>query len=162
MEVKGLCAWLGTLPLSQEIAESPWMFPTIESVHVIAIALVVGSIAVVDLRLLGFKSAHFKVTERVNHLLPFTWVAFAVALISGGLMFLSQAKTYCGNIHFRLKLVALALAGVNMIAFHVLGYRDVARWDSSAKTPPAAKFAGSVSLTLWVSIVCLGRWIGFD
>ncbi|MBL8642311.1 MAG: hypothetical protein JNK21_00145 [Rhodospirillaceae bacterium] len=157
-----VCAWIGAQPFAVEIAESAWLFPIIESIHVLALALVVGSIAMVDLRLLGVVAVRTRVTERINHLLPYTWAAFTAAVVSGGLLFSSQAATYCANIHFQLKLGFLALAGINMAVFHLAGYRDVAKWDSDIKPPGSARIAGGVSLSLWVAIVCFGRWIGFD
>jgi hypothetical protein len=93
-------------------------------------------------------------------MLPWTWTAFAVAALAGMMMFSSKALTYYGNIPFRLKMVCLLLAGINMLLFHWLGVRRLASWDHQ-RPPWTAKIAGGASLVLWTTIVAAGRWIGF-
>ena len=148
--------------IAQAIAESETMFPWIECIHVLAITLVVGSIAIVDLRLIGFASREQAVTRLTKDVLPCTWIAFVVAAISGSLLFMSKAVTYAHNFYFQGKLVLLVLAGLNMALFHVLVSRDVERWGAMPHTTPrAAKVAGACSLCLWIAVVAFGRWIGF-
>jgi uncharacterized membrane protein len=136
-------------------------FPWIESVHVIAIVLVVGVIGIVDLRLLGVRAHVRQASVLIRQLLPFTWGAFAVAAVSGFLMFASNATTYAANNPFRLKLVLLVLAGLNMAAFHLGAERKIAEWDAAARPSGAARLAGAISLLLWMWIILAGRWIGF-
>jgi hypothetical protein len=133
----------------------------VESVHVLAIALVVGSISIVDLRLVGLASLDRPAHRLTRDVLPCAWVAFAFALLTGGLLFSAKAMAYAGNFFFKGKLVLLALAGLNMIAFHAFVGRDIAGWSATAKPPVAARIAGSLSLLLWVAVVGFGRWIGF-
>jgi hypothetical protein len=136
------------------------LFPTIETVHVFALVLVVGSIMTVDLRLLGLTNKERPFSQLAGEMLPWTWVAFSVAAGAGLLMFSSKAVVYYGNIPFRLKMFCLLLAGINMVLFHWLGTRHLETWDR--KQPPnVAKFAGGASLLLWTTIVAAGRWIGF-
>jgi len=85
---------------------------------------------------------------------------FAIAALAGMLMFSSKALTYYGNIPFRLKMVCLLLAGINMAMFHWLGTRHLETWDRG-RPPRSAKLAGGASLLLWVTIVAAGRWVGF-
>ena len=148
------------LPFAVSIAEADWLFPILEIAHVFAICLVVGSIAMVDLRLLGVGAIRRRASELIAQMLPWTWSAFAVALISGALMFASKATSYLENPFFQLKLAGLALAGINMLAFHLGSARRMAQWNTGV-TPVSAKWAGACSLSLWVTIVALGRWIGF-
>jgi type III secretory pathway component EscS len=151
---------LQDLPLPTQIRESDWMFPTIETVHVFALVLVVGTIMTVDLRLLGFANKERPFSQVASEMLPWTWAAFAVAALAGMLMFSSKALTYYSNIPFRLKMVCLLLAGINMVMFHWLGTRHLEAWDRG-RPPRAAKLAGGASLLLWTTIVAAGRWIGF-
>ena len=151
---------LQDLSLPTQIRESDWLFPTIETVHVFALVLVVGTIMTVDLRLLGFANKERPFSQVAAEMLPWTWTAFAVAALAGMLMFSSKALTYYGNIPFRLKMVCLLLAGVNMVMFHWLGTRHLEAWDHG-RPPRAAKLAGGASLLLWTTIVAAGRWIGF-
>jgi hypothetical protein len=143
-----------------QIRESDWLFPTIETVHVFALVLVVGSIITVDLRLLGLANRDRPFSQLAREMLPWTWSAFVVAASAGVLMFSSKAVVYFSNIPFRLKMLCLLLAGMNMLWFHWAGTRRLAAWDASMP-PPRARFAGAASLLLWSSIVAAGRWIGF-
>jgi hypothetical protein len=158
--IRHACHWLQSLPFAQEIAESEWLFPTIETIHVLALVLVVGSIAVVDLRLLGVRIQGRPASRVIREMLPWTWGAFGIAATAGFLLFSSKAVKYAENWPFQLKMLCLVLAAVNMLIFHSVGNRRLPEWDMTA-TPIAAKLAGGFSLALWVTIVAAGRWIGF-
>ena len=147
-------------PFAVAIAESTWMFPCFETIHVMALTLVVGTVAMMDLRLLGIGSKDRSISELTASVLPWTWSAFAVAATAGLLLFSSKAATYYVNIPFRVKMVCLVFAAVNMLVFHFVTERDLATWDRG-RTPTGARVAGIVSLVLWVVIVATGRWIGF-
>jgi len=151
---------LQDMPFAKAIAEGSVLFPWIETVHVLAVVTVVGTISIVDLRLIGVR-AHVKSVRRLmSQLLPITWTAFAIAVPSGFLMFSSKAVKYSANWPFRIKMLLLLAAGFNMILFHFIVHRGGARWDEG-RTPPSAKIAGFTSLILWIAIVAFGRWIGF-
>lgn len=141
--------------------ESGFGFVPVEIVHVLALSMVFGSIAMIDLRLIGVASRRQPVTILTREVLPITWCAFAVAIASGGLMFVSKATSYYGNLPFRLKMLVVLLAGVNMAAFHLGPYRHVETWDRQVPPPPAVRLFGAVSLGLWIAVIFLGRWIGF-
>ena len=154
-------AYLEGSELADTIRENDLLFPIIESVHVLAICLVVGSILVVDLRLLGLASVNRPVTRLTHSILPLTWCAFAVAVVSGGLMFISNATKYLGNGFFVAKMILIGIAGLNMLVFHFIRARDLPKWDSASQPPLPARLAGGLSLLLWVAVVACGRWIGF-
>ena len=160
MQIINACEWLESLDLPTNIRESDWLFPTIETVHVLALVLVVGSILVVDLRLLGLANRDRPVRQLASQYLPLTWTAFVVAAAAGSLLFSSKAVTYYKDWPFRVKMFCLVLAALNMACFHRTSFRRVALWDTG-DTPAAAKFAGGVSLLLWVVIVGAGRSVGF-
>lgn len=143
------------------VAESSWAFPTIESIHVLFLVLVVGTISIVDLRLLGWNSTGRPVMDVVRDVLPMTWASFAIALVSGLLLFISNATQYAANWPFRIKLGLLALAGINMLAFHFLSLRNVSVWGTDRTPPKVARLAGGLSLSFWIGVVVCGRWIGF-
>ena len=161
MEIDSALRWLQNTSFAKAISENEILFPWIESVHVLAIVLVVGTISVVDLRLLGVASLDRAVKRLMGDVLPFTWGAFAVAAISGLSLFASDAVNYGHNFFFRGKLILLVLAGLNMAIFHLKGIRGVGRWGATKKTPLAAKIAGATSLLLWICVVAFGRGIGF-
>jgi len=159
--LQSFCQWLENTAVGQFISGSTWAFPTIETVHVLVLVIVVGSIAIVDLRLLGVASNNRPVSQLSNDVLPITWTAFVLALITGGLLFSSKATHYLGNWPFRFKMALLALAGLNMLLFHFLTYRGVSGWDDQRVTPRAARLAGFLSLAFWTGVIVFGRWIGF-
>jgi Family of unknown function (DUF6644) len=160
VDLNPLFHWLQDTAIATAIRENEILFPWIETVHVLAIVLVVGSISIVDLRLLGWASRDRPVKQVLRDVLPLTWGAFGVAAIAGGLLFSSKAVDYAHNFFFQGKMVLMALAGVNMVIFHAFSGRDVARW-SNAEPPLTARIAGSASLILWIAVVAFGRWIGF-
>ena len=147
--------------LADNIRENDLLFPLIESVHVVAICLVVGSILAVDLRLLGFASINRPVSSLTRGILPLTWGAFVVAITSGGLLFISNATKYLGNGFFVAKMCLIGAAGLNMAIFHMIGARNLPLWENEARLPLPARLAGGVSILLWIAVVACGRWIGF-
>jgi hypothetical protein len=160
MTLLAMMTWLEHRPFAISIAESTWLFPIIETVHVLALTVVVGSVAMMDLRLLGVGSKDRAASEVIASTLPWAWSSFAVAVTAGSLLFSSKAATYYVNLPFRIKVACLALAGVNMLIFHLVTARGMAAWDRGTP-PPAARLAAALSLTLWIVIVATGRWIGF-
>jgi hypothetical protein len=159
-----IAAWLTALEhsaLAVFVAQSTWAFPTAETVHVIALTLTIGTVLVVDLRLIGLASRRQPFTHLQREVLPWTWAAFVLAVVSGGLMFISQASAYAANTAFRLKVALLLLAGLNMLVFELGIARGAAAWDRGARVPWPATCAGAASIALWVAIVFFGRRIGF-
>jgi len=138
-----------------------WLFPNIETLHVLALGAVFGSILMVDMRLLGISSRNSAVSKLSAEVLPYTWIAFVGAIITGGLMFVSKAQTYVHNLQFQLKFICMALAGFNMAVFHLGAYQRVLEWDRRLPPPRAARVAGGLSILLWVCVIFLGRWVGF-
>jgi hypothetical protein len=157
----------GIVQLIQDSAPAEWMrtsvkaMPIVEAIHVLAAATVFGTILIVDLRLLGFPNTKRSFTRISHEMLRVTWTAFFVSVITGGLMFAANANTYYGNTAFRLKMLALVVAGVNMLIFQLITYRTVGQWDTGVRPPFAGRAAGALSLTIWVTLICLARWIGF-
>ena len=154
--IKAFAHWVSETRLSMALTDSEWAFPVIESLHVIALTLVVGSISVVDLRLLGLASRQRDARDLIGAILPMTWAAFALAAATGILLFSANPVSYADNLYFRVKLCLLVAAAVNMLAFHRLAHHHLDRPDALAP-----KVSGAISLGLWIAIVALGRWIGF-
>ena len=159
--LQDLIAFVEHGTLAELVRENDLLFPFIESIHVLAVCLVVGSIAVVDLRLLGFASVDRPVGRLMRSILPITVGAFGLAVAAGSLLFISHASKYLENRFFIAKITLIALAGVNMAVFHLIGARNLDQWENDAMPPPSARVAGGLSLFLWISVVACGRWIGF-
>jgi hypothetical protein len=124
-------------------------------------AVLAVAVGVFDLRLLGWALGRARVSDLARRLLPCTWAAFGVQLITGVLLFSSEAVKLYDNPAFRLKLLLIALAGVQALIFQSTASRHLAAWDERGVLPVGAKFAGAVSLLLWIAIVTAGRFIGF-
>jgi hypothetical protein len=161
MTVAGILQGVYDSGLGSTIRESGLLFPTIESIHVLMVTTVVGTIAIVDLRLLGYASHRKGARQLIVDLLPFTWVAFALAVVTGALLFTSNAIGYAANVPFLAKMVVLVVAGINMAVFHLSAYRRIDQWNDALQPPSGARIAGASSMVLWIVIVFLGRWIGF-
>ncbi len=156
-----LFQWLYDTPIATAIRENGSLFPWIESTHVLAITLVVGSISIVDLRLIGLVWKGRAVSKLLSEVLPLTWVAFIVAAITGGLLFSSNAVKYSNNHFFQAKMALLVIAFLNMVVFHLITSRGIESWDESPRVPLGVRAAGGVSLVMWLAIIACGRWIGF-
>ena len=155
--------WLQATPLSTGIRESTWWYPVIESVHVLSLCLFLGIALFWDLRLLALGLRRVPVSDLASRLMPWTFVGFIFMASSGVLLFVEEPVRFYGNIFFRVKLVALVLAGLNAWFFHYSGVgRSIIDWDTTAKTPSGARWAGAVSLFLWGVIVVAGRFIAYN
>jgi len=148
-------------PLAQTIRENEFLFPWIEAIHVLAVTLVIGSIALVDLRLIGVRALNRPISNISKELLPITWMAFLAAAITGAILFTSNALSYSQNFYFISKMILLGLAGINMMFFQLIIGKNLDSWNHYQQLPIAARIAGAISLTLWLSIIVCGRWIGF-
>jgi hypothetical protein len=151
---------LGDSPVSLWIAESTWAFPALEVVHIFAISMVFGTIAIIDLRLLGLASTRRPYSEMARELLPWTWGGFLVASMCGAVLILSRPEGYFANADFRLKFLCMGLAGVNMLVFQFITSKSLADWDRGAP-PVAAKLAGALSILMWIGVVYFARMTGF-
>ena len=156
-----LCKWLDQSAVGAAVRESLWLFPAIETLHLLGMAALVGTVSVLDLRLLGWAMRRERVSALVGKLLPWAWAGFALQVVTGGLLFSSEAVKVYSNPAFRLKMLLILLAGLHALIFHWIVYRDVVNWDDRTLLPLKAKVSGFVSILLWVGIVAAGRFIGF-
>lgn len=147
--------------VANSLRSSLYYFPFLESVHVMALGVVFGTILVVDLRALGIASTQRPFTRMSTELLRLTWGAFAISAITGSLMFVTNARVYAHNTSFQVKMLLLALAGINMSVFHLTAGRTVGTWDRAPAAPKVGRITAGVSLGLWLGIILAGRVIGF-
>lgn len=155
-----LCRWLEHTTVGTSVRESLWLFPTIETLHLFGIVVLVGSTSALDLRLLDLAMRDQPVSKLAGRLLKWAWAGFVVQVVTGLLLFSSEATKCYPNPAFRVKMAFILLAGVNALIFEWT-YRSVAKWDVGAATPLGAKLAGLFSILLWFGIVAAGRWIAF-
>ena len=155
--------WLQETSVSVGIRESTWTYPIIESAHVLGLCLFLGFAMLWDLRLLNVTLRRVPVSDVQARVMPWTNVGFIIMVISGLLLFWSEPVRFYGNIFFRLKLIALVLAGANAAFFHFFtAGKRLIEWDNSPVSPTSAKVAGIISLALWSAIVVFGRFIAYN
>ena len=161
MSIDGVLSALEATRLSESIRNSLYLFPFLESLHVVGLTMVFGTIAVLDLRMLGIASTRRPVSRIAVDVETWAWMAFVLTAVTGALMFITNATVYYHNIFFRLKMAMLVLAGVNVVMFNRTARRSIERWNADAKAPFSGRAAAMVSLLLWIAIIFMGRWIGF-
>lgn len=149
-------------PLATSIRESEWTFPVIQTFHILGILLFYGGIALVDLRILGFVLRARTAYDVANALLPLAWTGFVAMAISGGLLFVAQAEKIYTNVFLLAKFALIALAGLNLIAFHLASRKTIAVWGGEGAVAPVhAKGLAALSFALWTGVVIAGRFIAY-
>jgi len=146
--------------LGLAMRQSLWLYPIVEIVHLTGIALLFGSIAVLDLRLLGLSRA-IPVRRLASHVLPWTAAAFLLIVPSGLAMFVAHAGDFIQSEVFVLKMGLVLAAGVNAAVFHAGAFRAAAAWDVERAPPPAARVAAGLSLALWIAVIACGRLLAY-
>lgn len=146
--------------LGVAMRQSYWLYPAVEVVHLAGIALLFGSIAVLDLRLLGLGRA-IPARRLAGHVLPLSAASFALIIPSGLMLFVAHAGDLIGNPVFALKICLILAAGTNAAVFHAAVFRGAGSWDVDAMPPPAARACAALSLLLWVSVIACGRLLAY-
>jgi len=157
-----LCEWLAGTSGSIALRESLFMYPLVESAHVLTLCVFLGTAVMLDLRLLGLTLVRVPMSEIERRLGPWMVVGFVVMVITGVLLFYAIPVRSYQSIFFRAKVVTLALAGLNAFVFHSTIDRRIAEWDRDPVPPRAARRAGARSLVLWAIIVVAGRMIAYN
>ena len=150
--------------LGQAMRQWLWLYPAVETVHIVGIALLFGSIAILDLRLLGV-SRGIPVRALARHVLPWTAAAFLLIVPSGLMMFTAHASDLISSPVFAVKMCLIMAAGLNAALFHTLVFPSVAVWDSEEMRklgpPPSARASAAVSLAIWISVIACGRLLAY-
>jgi hypothetical protein len=146
--------------LGVAMRQSLWLYPIVEIVHLTGIALLVGSIAMLDLRLLGLSNS-VPVRRLASHILPWTAASFLLIVPSGLSMFVAHAGDFIGSPVFVLKICLILSAGVNAAVFHAGVFRGAAQWDVNRAPPAVARLSAALSLLLWVSVIACGRLLAY-
>jgi hypothetical protein len=156
----GVLGWLDASVLAHAMRTRMWLYPIVEIVHIIGFVMLVGTVAMFDLRLLGF-SKKLSIQALGRHLLPWSVAALLLVIPAGLMMFSAHPQDFAANNVFLLKLGLISLAGVNAGLFHVGAYRSVAAWDAGVGTPAAAKAHALLSIGLWLAVICCGRLLAY-
>jgi hypothetical protein len=156
----GVLGWLEATALSEAMRFSLWMYPIVEIVHIVGFVILVGAIAMFDLRLLGF-SRFLPVHTLARHLLPWSVAGLLLIVPAGLMMFSAHPHDFVDSTVFRLKLVLIAAAGLNAVLFHTGVYCSVDDWNAHVPAPALAQLHAVVSLALWVAVISCGRLLAY-
>jgi hypothetical protein len=154
-----VCQWIQDTQVGTAIRESILVYPIILAVHVLALTISVGTLVWFDLRLLGIKMRSQRVSEVYRQLMPVMLSGFFVMFTTGGLLFWALAAKCYGNVYFRIKLIALMLAAVNALVYHLTTERTIAQWDTAPLPPVRVRLAGLFSIVCWIVVIGAGRRI---
>lgn len=156
--IRQFCEWLAATPMSQTIQDISWIIPTVQTIHIVSIAIVMTSMAMLDLRLVGIAGRRQTLTDMAHRLLPWVWITVIVLLCSGTILIIGEPGRDLQNTVFWTKMSLLVTALVLTFIFQTVLRRNKDFWDSHR---PVAVLLGSVSLVCWVCIVAAGRWIAY-
>jgi hypothetical protein len=153
-------AAIEALPLAVAMRQDLWLYPIVEIIHISGFVVLVGSIAMLDLRLLGL-SRRLPVQDLSRHVLPWSLGALVLIVPTGLLMFMTHATDFMTNRAFQLKLLLIMLAGVNAAVFHMGALRAAATWDYGGMPPVSARLHAALSLMLWFGVIACGRLLAY-
>ena len=155
------CEWVYGTTVSVAIRESEWLFPIIETIHVLGLSLSVGLLFVSDLRLIGLALTRRAASDLWSQLWPWMMVGFVIMFVSGALLFWSQPIKAYQSIFFRIKLLLLVCAALNAAYYHATVFRRIREWDADPIPPIQARLTGWLSLALWVGVIAAGRTMAY-
>ncbi len=163
MTFLSFCKWIENSPLGAGVRNSEWIFPVVESIHILGLVLLVFTAALVDLRLLGRGLLRRRpVSEVAGQLLPWMWRAVVIVVVTGIALFASEAASKCYDSRaFYIKMALIPVAVINAAAADFTLRRHAAQWDARSCTPLYVKAMAIVSLTAWAGVVFAGRGIAY-
>ena len=162
MSLLSFCQWLAETRGSIALHESLFMYPLLESTHVITLSLFAGMTILLDFRLVGLGLRSVPISDIMKRIWPLMIVGFVIMVITGALLFYANPVRSYQNIFFRIKVIMLVLAGINAWLFHRGIYRRLSEWDTAAVVPARARRTGMLSLILWTGIIISGRMIAYN
>lgn len=147
---------------SEGLASTLNVWGLLEGSHVLALMLFAGTIFLVDFRLLGVGFKNTPISVISDRVLPLTVFGFALMVVTGGLLFYAKPLLYYHNLWFRLKLIFLVIAVINIFIFHYKVQKDRDQWDTAPKPPGKARISAMVSILSWIAVIAVGRFIAYD
>jgi Family of unknown function (DUF6644) len=160
--IRDVCQWIGGSAIGRGILESVWIFPIIEGLHLLGIALSVGVLCWLDFRLIGLAFRDQPVSKVWKQVVPMAGIGFALMFITGGLLFWAEAITAYDSVHFWIKLGLILLAGLNAGYFELVTRRTIQVWDCDPIPPLKVRIAGLASLVLWIAVITTGRTMAYS
>ncbi len=161
MTLHGFAQWLGQPPVSQVIQNVSWIIPSVQSIHILCISIVISAVFMVDLRLLGVIGRSQPVAAYTSRFLTWIWPTLVILLISGSILITGEPTRSLENPAFQTKMVLLILAMATTLGLQLPTHKDPAYWELTKGHRMSARALAVLSLVLWVGIVFAGRWIAY-
>ncbi len=161
MTVHQVFEWLEATSIGVMVRESQWGFPILVALHIMGITLSVGTLVWFDLRLLGVSMVGIRASVMYRRLMPWMFTGFGIMVLTGLMLLAGFATSAYGNVYFRVKMSAIALAGVNALVYHRFTERRISEWDDAAAPPARARAAGLVSVGVWLVVILAGRMMSY-
>jgi uncharacterized membrane protein len=155
--MQAFCDWLSNTRLSLTIQTVLWIIPAVQTIHILCVAIVMSSMAMLDLRLLGLAGRRKSISYTVHRFVPWVWWVLPIMAATGTVLIIGEPSRELLNPYFRAKMLMLATVILITLAVQLLNNKK-AYWETRKG---ASILAGSVSLLLWVGIVTAGRWIAY-
>ncbi|MDC0072821.1 hypothetical protein OAK06_06555 [Gammaproteobacteria bacterium] len=154
--------WLATTEWSIALHESLYLYPWIESSHVLFICFFFGTLLFVDLRLTGKVFTNLSISEMNKGILPLTIIGFGLMTLTGLLLFYAIPVRNYQNIFFRIKILLIIIAGLNALFFHKRMSKEAKKWDKDSFVPKSMKASAIASLFTWSLVIISGRMIAYN
>ncbi len=159
--ISSFCDWLENTPLSLVIQSVSWIIPLVQSIHIMAVTVIVGSVLSVDMKLLGVVGRGSPISGATRRFLPWVWVALVVLLLTGAALTAAEPRRELLNNVFRLKMVLILLICAVTGAFQVTVSRNASAWGDTPSNQRQARLLAIGTLMIWAAIIFCGRWIGY-
>jgi hypothetical protein len=156
--MQALAQWLAATPLSQTIQKALWVIPLLQAVHILALAAVLSTAAMIVLRILGLAGRTQTMQETAARFLPWLWIGLAVLAATGAVLIVGEPRRSLLNPAFQLKMLLLAVALALTLAFQRSLRRRAAGWDNATRSTGAL---AALAFMLWCAIAFAGRWIAY-
>ena len=156
------CTWLDQTLMSQMIQTQAWIVPTVQTIHILAIAVVATSALMIDLRVLGVVGRDQSYAHVVQRFLPFVWWSLLILLLTGLVMIIGEPARSLKNWVFQLKVALIVVAMIVTYALQASLSKSASSDVTSSRATGAPLAIAIVSLLLWVGIICAGRWIAYS
>jgi len=159
--IAAFCDWLSATPISLVIQSVSWIIPAVQSIHIMAVTIVVGAVLMVDMKLLGVVGRGTAISDGTRRFLPWIWVALVVLLITGTILTAAEPRRELINNVFRLKMALVLAACAVTGAFQLTVSRNAEAWGDRPSNQWSARLVAIISLALWIAIIMCGRWIAY-
>ena len=159
--LNAICVWIDQTPLSQAIQATSWVVPMVQTVHILAIAVVASSAFMIDLRLLGVFWADRPMKDVFSRFLPLVWWPLLILVATGVIMIIGEPARSLKNPAFQLKMLLLVTALIVTGLLQFFQRQDGAFGDLRSTPRPLRVTMAVVSMLLWSAIIFAGRWIAY-